>query len=253
VPDEAVAAIVDLLQEAGVVPRAARALLEAPQQTSVQRLARIRAQLDSVQDRDTDAYAMRNVELAYLSNVIAAGATIQSRAVRAEEASEAAMAICNLGLENWPARWTAAEALPEALLVHHDLVTVFQVGWAVLHEDVCMYAADQLVAVLRPMHCVDPDLQDAIETLRTTLMRHARTGTPWEARDALEVIAVFDAPACAALLGLIDQLPTMHAALTATLVGSTRQIDATRYEFISDHAQIEQVRDFMQMLPGRLG
>lgn len=250
--DEAMSAIVDLLHESGVIPRAARRLFEAPQQTNIERLARIRAQLDSVHDRDLDAYAMRNAELAYLANIITEGTTIQSRAVHPEEASEAALAVCNLGLENWPARWTSVDAIPEALLAHHDLVTMFRVGWTVLHEDVCMYAADQLATILRSIRCVDPDLQDAIEILRTKLTRHSRAGAPWEARAALEVIAVFDAPAWAALLGLIDQLPTMHAALTATLCGATHRIDATRFEFISEHAQIQQVRDFMQMLPARL-
>ena len=153
------------------------------------------------------------------------------------------MAVCNLGLENWPAHWTAANAPSEALLVHHDLVAMFQIGWTVLHEDVCVYAADTLVTTLRSIRCVDPDLQDAIETLRTKLTLYSRAGTPWDARAALEVIAVFDAPAWAALLGLIDQLPTMHAALTATLHGATHQIDATRFEFISENAQIQQVRD----------
>ena len=56
----------------------------------------------------------------------------------------------------------------------------------------------------------------------------------------------------AALAGLIDQVPTMHAALGATLTGATRPIEASAFEFISEHAQIQQVREFMQVLPGRL-
>jgi hypothetical protein len=208
-----------------------------------------------VQDHDTNAYAIRHSELAYLANAIAAGATIQSRPVAAEEASEAVMAICNLGLENWPDRWLpGAGGAPgrEALLINHNLVTVFQVGWTVLHEDVCMFAVDDLVRVLTSLHCVDPDIQDGIEALRRTLLRHARAGSPWEARPALDVLTALDMPAWAALLGLIDQLPTMHAALSATLTGATRPIDASAFEFISENAQIQQVRDFMRLLPDRL-
>ena len=107
---EAVDAIVELLHDAGVIPRPTRALLEAPQDSRAPRLARIRAQLEFAHDRDPDAYAIRNAELAYLANVIAAGASIQSRPVRTEEATDAVMAICNLGLENWPARWLPSEA-----------------------------------------------------------------------------------------------------------------------------------------------
>ena len=245
---EAVNAIVELLHDAGVISRPARARLEAPQHAGVSRLARIRAELEIAHDRDPDACAIRNAELAYLANVIAAGASIQSRSVRAEEATEAVMAICNLGLENWPDRW-----LPrEAMLIHHDLVSVFQVGWTVLHEDVCMFAADQLISVLTTLQCIDRDIQHGIETLRTTLIRHSRSGAPWNARPAFDVLTTLDTAAWAALLGLIDQLPTMHAALGATLTGATSRIEVSAFEFISENAQIQQVREFMQVLPGRL-
>ncbi|HEY9463581.1 MAG TPA: DUF6178 family protein [Vicinamibacterales bacterium] len=253
---EAIAAIVELLQDAGVIPGPARALLEAPEHvTTTPRLARIHAQLEYVQDHDTDAYAIRNTELAYLANAIAAGATIQSRSVPAEEAAEAVMAICNLGLENWPDGWLRGDGgAPgrEALLIDHDLVTVFQVGCTVLHEDVCMFAADELVRVLTSLHCVDPEIQAGLEALRRTLLRHARAGAPWDARPALDVLTALDMPAWAALLSLIDQLPTMHAAVSATVTGATRPIEASAFEFISENAQIQQVRDFMRLLPDRL-
>ena len=70
VPAEAIAAIVDLLHEAGALPPASRPLLESPQ-TSV-RLTRIRACLQSAHDCDPGAYASRSAELAYLANVIVA-------------------------------------------------------------------------------------------------------------------------------------------------------------------------------------
>ena len=34
--------------------------------------------------------------------------------------------------------------LPDTFLIHHDLVSAFEVGWAVLHEDVSMFVAEQL-------------------------------------------------------------------------------------------------------------
>src|SRR5688572_5232528 len=247
----AVTAMVDLLQQAGVIPRDTRALLAAPQQASP-RLSRIHAQLECVHDTAADVYALRNAELAYLANVIAAGATIQSRPVRAEEASEAVMAVCNLGVESWPAQWLSSRMTHDVFLIHHDLVRVFQVGWTVLHEDVCMYAADQLVSTLTGLHCIDSHIQDGIETLRRRLIRHTRAGAPWEARDILDVVAMLDTPAWAALLGLIDQLPTMHGALSATVSGATHQIDASAFEFFSERAQIQQVCDFMRLLPDRL-
>ena len=38
--------------------------------------------------------------------------------------------------------------LPEAFLVDHDLVTAFEAGWAVLHEDVSMFVAEHLIVTL---------------------------------------------------------------------------------------------------------
>jgi hypothetical protein len=262
-PAEAVAAIVDLLHEAGVISRAPRALLEGPQ-ASAPRFARVRDLLQFAHDRDPHAYAMRSAELAYLANVIVAGSTIQSRPVAEEEASSAAVAVCNLGLENWPVHWMASGVRlspsmtetgtgpPEDFLIRNDLVSVFQVGWSVLYEEVCMYAADGLVSVLASVRCADGDDQDALQALRVTLMKHWRAGSPWESRDALDVIAILDTPSWAALLGLLDQFPTLHAAVGASLDGTTLQVDPAAFEFISENAQIQKIHDFMESLPARL-
>src|SRR6266436_5110767 len=61
-------------------------------------------------DRDAAAYSMRTEEFAYLANTIVAGCSIQARPFTVREASDAVAAICNLGLENWPARWQAEKA-----------------------------------------------------------------------------------------------------------------------------------------------
>jgi hypothetical protein len=258
---DAITAIVDALNETGAT-RAPRALLEGPEKNATP-LSRVRALLWFVHDRDSEAFAMRNAELAYLANVIVAGSTIQSRPIAEQEASNAAVAVCNLGLENWPVQWLAGDLrcrvsaasvveLPEDFLIRHDLVSVFQVGWTVLHEDVCMYAAERLINVLSSLRCADRDVQVALGALRARLMKHWRAGSPWNARDALDAIAMLDAPCWAALLGLIDQLPTLHAAVGASLSGTTRQVDPAAFEFISENAQIQRVRNFMQWLPGRL-
>jgi hypothetical protein len=241
-PAEAVAAIVELLHDAGVMPRTPRALLESAN-TSVARLERIRRHLQFAHDREPGAYATRNAELAYLANIIVAGATIQSRSLTAEEGSNAAVAVCNLGLEHWPAE------VPEDFLTHHDLVSVFQVGWVVLYEDVCMHAAEQLIGIVTSLDSADSHVHDELAALRATLTKHSRAGRPWKARDALEVIAILDTPSWAALQALLDQLPTLHAAIDASLTHSTNQVDAAAFEFISEKTQIQQVHEFMRNLP----
>jgi hypothetical protein len=248
-PPEAVAAILDLLRESGVMPRASRsrqALLEDPQAGA--RLRRIRALLLFAHEHDPEVYATRSAELAYLANVIAAGTTIQSRTLTREEASTAAMAVCNLALENW------TEDVPDDFLTDRDLVAVFQVGWTVLHEDVCMFATDALISVLTSLQSdgadfQSGDIQSALEVLRVRLIKYWRAGTPWEARDALDVIAMLDAPSWAALCSLIDQFPTQHAAVGASLSGTTRQISASAFEFISEKSQLQQIRGFVDTLP----
>jgi hypothetical protein len=59
-------------------------------------------------------------------------------------------------------------------------------------------------------------------------------------------------PSWAGLLGLIDELPTIHAAVGALLTGATRQIDPSAFEFISENAQIRQVHAFLALLPDTL-
>ncbi|HEU4689573.1 MAG TPA: hypothetical protein VFS23_14465, partial [Vicinamibacterales bacterium] len=251
-PPEAVAAILELLHEAGAMPRTPRALLEAPQRDAP-RLALIQVHLQFAHDHDADAYAMRSAELAYLANVIAAGSTIQSRPLLEDEASNAAVAVCNLGLENWPVHWRPGGIeLPEDFLIRQDLVGVFQVGWTVLHEDVCMYAADELIGVLQSVRCADRDVDVALQALRIKLTKHLRAGSPWEAGAAFDVIATLDTPAWAALLGLIAQLPTLHMAVGALLARTTSRIDAAGFEFISENRHVQQARDFMRLLPALL-
>jgi hypothetical protein len=257
---DAVAAVVDVLLEAGILIQPPRALLDGPQ-AQVPRLARIQAHLQFARDCDDAAYSMRHQELAFLANSIVAGCAIQARPFTAQEASDAAVAVCNLGLENWPRHWLAADAprgamvadaetaLPENFLVSHDLVSVFQVGWTVLHEEVCRDAAERLIKVVSRLRSRDLETQMGLDQLRLELARHWRAGAPWRARDALDVIAILDMPAWAALLGLIDECPVMHAAIGASLSSRARTISASAFEFISENAQIVAIREFMDSLP----
>jgi hypothetical protein len=261
---ETLDAVVDLLAEAGLVPQRPRALLEgAGSDQSL--LARIRPLMEYVRDMDRRAYLTRSREVAFLANTLIAGCSVQSRPFTAQEASDAVLGICNLGLEHWPARWPEAAnrdlastgdsgaTLPDGFLMTHDLVTAFEVGWAVLHKDVSMFAADHLIATLMDLHCVDPDIQSGLDTLRCELGTQRDAGTPWRARDGLEVLTMLDMPAWASLRGLLDECPVLPAALTATLGGHTGAISATAFEFISTTGQLAKIRAFMRKLLDILG
>jgi hypothetical protein len=257
--DEA-SVLAELLAEAGVVPgRSSSLLLEAPPGVS-SRPARMRALMEHARAADETAYLARNRELAFLANCLMAGCSIQARAFTVGEASDAVVATCELGLEHWPARWqqaggldaAPAEAcpvtLPVTFLLAHDLVTAFQVGWAALHE-MSMAAAGRLIALLAGSRFVEGETQQGLECLRRELVRQHRAGTPWRARDALDVVASLDVPAWTALLGVLDECPVLPAALRAVIERQTGAVSATAFEFISATGQIVCVRAFMERLP----
>ena len=237
-------AVFELLTEAGVMPRRPRALLEAADADPQARLARLRQLMAYVRASDESAYFTRSRELAFLANALLAGCTVQSRAFTPQEASDAAAAICNLGLEHWP-----GASPPDSLLIDHGLVAAFEVGWSMLHQDVSLFAADQLISTLTGVDCADRDIRHGLVALRRTLVKQRKAGTPWRARDAAEVLAMLDMTAWVGVLGLLDECPVLPAALTAVVDGRTTAVSQTAFEFISTAAQIEDVRTFMRKLP----
>jgi uncharacterized protein DUF6178 len=231
VEEDAIAEVVDVLREAGVFTAPPRGLLEgADRQTSL--LAWIREYVES--------HAASAEELAYLANTLIAGCSIQARTFTAQEASDAAAAICNLGLENWPHHWSRC-----------DLITAFQVGWTALHRDVCMFTAERLIDVVADIRCPDRDIQLRLNGLRRELTQHVRDQAPWRARNALDVIVMLDAPSWAALLALIDECPVMHAAIGAAQ-RRCRTINAADFTFIAQNNQIAAVHEFLESLPSAL-
>jgi hypothetical protein len=197
-----------------------------------------------VREGDPDAYLVRGRELTFLANALVAGCSIQSRSFTPREASDAAVSVCQLGLE-------LSGTVPVAYLVDHDLASAFEAGWAALH-DTCVLVAERLVEALSKLRCRDADVQEGLDALRIELGRQLAAGTPWRARDALEVIAMLDMPAWASLLGLLDECPVLPAALTAIVERRSGPIRATDYEFISTRGQLATVREFTARLPAIL-
>jgi hypothetical protein len=280
---ESLEAVMELLTEAGLVPERPRAPLEAADaDPRAARLRCLRRLMACVRDTHETAYFTRNRELAFLANTLLAGCSVQSRPFTPREASDAAAAVCNLGLEYWPARWPGiaspqASAVsgphphdsanylrqgpggqaatprdtfpPDVLLIDHDLVTAFEVGWSVLHQDVSLFAAEQLISTLADVDCVDRGIRRGLLALRRSLVQQRDAGTPWRARDAAEILAMCDMTAWIGVLGLLDECPVLPAALTAVLDGRTTAVSPTAFDFISTAAQIGDVRMFLRNLP----
>jgi hypothetical protein len=112
-----------------------------------------------------------------------------------------------------------------------------------------MFVAEHLVVALSNLRCIDADIREGLDTLRIELTKQREAGTPWRARNALDVIAILDTPAWASVIGLLDECPVMPAALTATLDGRAGAVSATEFEFISTSSQLGTVREFMARFP----
>lgn len=249
--------LVDVLVDEGILPAPPRALLESPSDRPA-RLALIRSHLQHLHERAPLAYMARTQDLAYLANTLVAGCALHGAPLTLEQASEASVAVCNLGLENWPAHWqqgarpsrgSAPAGLPFDFLERHTLVGVFQVGWAVLHQQVSLAAADALVATLGKVQCEDRTTKAELKSLRAELRTARRAGRPWQVRQSLDVLTVLDALAWTALAGLLDECPVMHSALDASKGTRTLNVTASAYEFVSENRQIALVQEFLQSLP----
>jgi hypothetical protein len=260
-PSHAFEVVIDLLRESGVLTLP-RALLGSGLDAAP-RARLLQGHLQFAFERDPRVCSMRTEELAFLANAVLAGCSVLGRPFTAAEASDAAAAICNLGLENWPPRWHTGAThtssptpidvpAPEDFLLHQDLVGVFQVGWSTLYREVTMYAAERLIDVLTGIECVDRDIQLSLAALRRELSRDWRGGEPWQAARMLDAIMPLDMTAWATLLALIAECPVLHAAIGTARGRAPRTIDVSAFEFISTNAQIADIRVFFASLPKRL-
>lgn len=243
---ESMQAVAELLVEAGVTPAQPRALL-APAGADASIVAPLQPLMAHVHDANLDAYLTRNQELTFLANALLAGCSVYGRPLTIQEAWDAAIGVCNIGLETWAGGETAA-ALPEEFLVQHDLVTAFEAAWRLLYEEVSLRVCDRLIATLADVRHLDSEIARDLDHLRRTLVRHRGAGAPWRAQERLETIAILDTPAWAALCGLLSECPVLPEVLPAMLAGSARAVSATAFASFSTHAQIRMARQFTDRL-----
>lgn len=210
------------------------------------KFSRIRGQLLFAQEHDSDASSRHSEQLVYLANVLVAGCSLQSRRFRGDEAADAVLAVCNLGLEH-----CGSATLPADFLVHHDLMAVFRTGWRVLYEDVCLYSAQRLLDTLSDLRCDDRGIQGMIVELAQRIRTQLAAGTPWLERDNLSVIAILDPPAWATMVNLIDEFPVIPR--NACIPSERPALRVTmEWEFISEYRHVRWARDFAASLAEKL-
>jgi hypothetical protein len=200
-----------------------------------ERLSHVRRHLLRLQEHDAATYAKCTEELAYLANVLVSGCSFQSRRFRPVEAADAALAVCNLGLENGDGG--------------QSLVDSFHSGWRVLHEEVSLFSARHLAEMLAAVRCGDRVVERQARDTARQLLRHANAGEPWRSRDEIEVVAMLDQPSWAVLVNLIDECPVVPRDLDGR---RSRLRVSVESDFISDGRQIAWVREFIGRLPEAL-
>jgi hypothetical protein len=199
--------------------------------------------MEYLRERHPDVCLHRGRELAFVANALVAGCSLQSRDFTPAEALQAAAAVCGLGLLRQPTSPGAD------YLVGHDLIAVFEDGWAALHREVSLFVAEGLLAVLGGVRPGHSEVLDDLLVLRQALETHLAAGAPWRARDALDVLAPLDMPAWCGLLGLLSECPVLPEAATATVARRAGQVDPNAFTFVADDADIETVRAFVGRLP----
>jgi len=205
--------------------------------------AGLQALMEHLRERHPDICLARAQELAFVANALVAGCRLQSRSFTPREASEAAAATCSLGLRRQPA--------PPGVdyLVGHDLIGIFEDGWAALHREVSRFVGEGLLAALRGVRTGESETLAGLQELQRSLEAHLTAGTPWLAGDALEVLAVLDTPAWSGLLGLLSECPIIPDAVIAIVERRTGRVDPSAFAFVATNADIDVVRAFMARVP----
>jgi uncharacterized protein DUF6178 len=239
-PAAAFSEIVRVLAAHDLIPEAPRALIGTGGAGDP---GALQALMEYLRERHPDLCLARGQELAFVANALTAGCRLQSRSFTPREASEAAAAICSLGLLRQPA--------PPGVdyLVGHDLIGIFEDGWAALHREVSLFVAEGLLAALREVRAGESETLAGLLELQRSLETHLAAGTPWLAGDALEVLAVLDTPAWSGLLGLSSECPILTDAVVAIVERRTGRVHPSAFAFIATDADIDTVRSFMGRLP----
>ncbi len=197
-----------------------------------QRLSHVRRHLLRLQEHDAAAYTRCTEELAYLANVLVSGCSFRCHRFRPVEAADAALAVCNLGLEN------GADG--------QSLVGCFHGGWRVLYEEVSLLTARRLAEVLAALRCADRVVERQARDTARQLLRDANAGEPWRSRDEIEVVAMLDQPSWVVLVNLIDECPVVPRDVEGR---RSRLRVSAEFDFISENRQIVWVREFIGRLP----
>ena len=242
------ATLVELLRDAEVLPPSEpMLLLQGPPDAAsahedgafTQAMRELRAQADDLQ-------AQRMSELAYLTNVLAAGCALDGRSMRPLEAAHAAVATCNLGIE-YLMQDESAHATAASVLRNESVDKLFRVGWRLLAQDVQLPAARALDTLLarQASREIDGERTRRLEQASRTLHAAIAAGKTWTAVGRLTALQVdIDAATLATLLALMGECPTLRGELA---VHARAKLEDAKQEiqFVSTGQQLRSVQAFV--------
>lgn len=200
----------------------------------------VRAALAALRHEDPALHERRVFELSYLANVLLAGVSHAGRSLRPVEAAEAAVALCNVGLERAlgpAARAPGAAQRAATWLQRHDLVMAFRVGVHVAHHDLALAASRVLGSRLRrgAQRAGDSAKGRLFAKLASELEADAAQDAPWRSAERLSALEGILVPATlATFVGLLDACPVLPPAMPETLVRQS----ATTGRFVATDRQV---------------
>jgi Family of unknown function (DUF6178) len=197
------------LEEAGLLEPPPERLLLRHDSTS--RQLPIGRLLQELAQKDGTQFDARGKELAYLSSVLVAGITVEGAALSPEQARNAALATCNLGLET-------LRSHGERVRIDHEpgLVRLFLVGFAVLGT-LPVKVAQSFARSLKALRKANPEplhewLVEQAEVSVAELNETVRNRNFEAAREATLALGfVFEPRTCRAIAPLLDELPRLGA------------------------------------------
>ncbi|MFY2558581.1 DUF6178 family protein [Corallococcus terminator] len=229
-------------------------LLAAGARQEVRAEPLIKHAIAAVRERNLTAYLERLKELSYLANVLMSGCSLGGRVFRPLEAADAAVAVCNLGLERLLREEAVGSAESEVtvaqaaeLLERQELVKLFQVGWSLLHQDVLLFTARSLQDLLTRMASGLRDAQKVKELTRmaATLKADINAGKPWQSRSRLDGLGlILDRSTLLSFKALLSEYPFLPRAIADGSVDTTKR--EARFIFTAKHLQA--VQDYLKGL-----
>jgi len=191
-----------------------------------------------------DLHDQRMEELAYLTNVLAAGCAFEGRSLRPLEAAHATVATCNLGIEHL-LKDGSGHATASTVLRHEGVDKLFRLGWRLLAQQVVLPAARVLESLLVHQARRETDREHARRLEQANRVLHSATtaGKPWTALGRLTALyGDLDEATLETLLGLMGECPSLRRRLAVPGDGKPE------IHFIATGQELQLVQAFLAEL-----